>query len=395
MTGLSHSTKNLHEKFCCVIIPTYNNSKTIRTVIEEVLSITEDLIVVNDGSTDETLYILSEFSQPEIVSYETNKGKGHALQCGFKKAIELGYRHAITIDSDGQHKPSDIELFLKALEQNAGALMMGTRTFHGLENLPSKNSFANKFSNFWFRLQTGVKLDDTQSGFRLYPLELFQKKKYFSKKYEFELEVLVRAAWNGVQISSIPIQVIYLPGEQRVSHFRPFKDFTRISILNFFLTFLALIYFRPRMIVRKLRKKKLKDIIREDLLSGNLTNKKISVSLGFGVFMGILPIWGYQLVIGFIIAHIFKLSKTIFFLAANISLPPMLPFILYLSYVTGSLLTGEFSWKIDFDLNLQSIKTNLVQYLAGSVILAITAGLTTGFLSYLILPLIRKKKIHE
>lgn len=382
----------INEHRCSVIIPTYNNEQTIATVIEGVLEYTTDLIVVNDGSTDQTHRILSQFSQIEIISYEKNRGKGFALKCGFQRAIELGYSHAITIDSDGQHNPEDIPQFLDKLELNPQALIIGTRNFRVLENVPSKNSFANKFSNFWFRLQTGIKLNDTQSGFRLYPLFLFDKKRYFSTKYEYELEVLVRAAWRGTEIISIPVQVYYPPGDLRVTHFRPFRDFGRISILNFFLTILALLFFRPRMIIRKLRKKKIKDIIKEDLLSGNLSNKKIAVSLGFGIFMGILPIWGYQLVLGFILAHVFKMSKTIFFLAANISLPPLIPFILYLSYVTGSFVTGEFSWKIEFDPTFESIRANLVQYLAGSVLLAVFAGLTFGLLSYLILPLIRKNR---
>jgi glycosyltransferase involved in cell wall biosynthesis len=380
-----------HPSFC-VVIPTYNNGKTLADVINGVLQHTHDVIVVNDGSDDHTSDILLDFPKIHIVSYDKNRGKGHALKQGFKKALELKFEYAITIDSDGQHDPEDIISFTETLKREGKSLIVGARSLKGLENVPSRNSFANRFSNFWFHLQTGIRLNDTQSGFRLYPLSLFEKRKYVSRKYEFELEVLVRAAWRGINIISIPIYAYYAPLNERVSHFRPFRDFGRISILNFFLTFLAIAYYRPVMIIRKFRKKKLREIIREDLFSGKYSNKKIAASVGFGVFMGILPIWGYQLVVGFIIAHFLKMSKTIFFLAANISLPPMLPFILYLSYVTGSFVMGDFSWKVDFDLTLESIKQNLVQYLIGSVILAVVAGLFFGFLASVIVPFIRNRK---
>jgi len=377
---------------CCVIIPTYNNSGSLEKVMTDILAFTEDLIVVNDGSTDGTTEILNKYNYLHIISYPKNMGKGNALKMGFSKALELGYEYAITIDSDGQHQANELPVFLDALENNQGAIIIGTRNFKELENLPSKNNFANNFSNFWFYLQTGIKLKDTQSGYRLYPLKLFKKTRYFSRKYEFELEVLVRAAWSGIPIVSTPIQAIYPPKEERISHFRPFRDFSRISILNFFLTTLAIAFYRPRQIFRKFRKKKIKDIIRDEIMSGTSSRKIVASSIGFGVFMGIFPVWGYQLLIGFTVAHLLKMNKAIFFLAANISLPPFIPFILYLSFVTGSFVMGEGSWQVDFDLSLDAIKINIKQYLIGSVVLACVAGFFTGLLTFFIFPFIKKKK---
>lgn len=375
---------------CCVIMPTYNNGITVAAMISSILQHTKNLIVVNDGSTDKTTEILKDFPSIELISYSVNKGKGHALKAGFKKAIEMGYDYAITIDSDGQHNSDELHLFLDALEGNPGALIIGTRNFKHLENMPSKNNFANNFSNFWFRFQTSLRLEDTQSGYRLYPLKLFKKKRYFSTKYEFELEVLVRAAWGEVPIISIPIKAYYPPPSERVSHFRPFRDFSRISVLNFILTTLAIIYYKPRYFYRKYRKKKIKDIIRDDILADKTSNAVVAKSTGFGVFMGITPIWGYQLIVGFTIAHLLRMNKAVFFLAANISIPPFIPFILYLSYVTGSFVLGEGSWAIDFEMNFETIKQNIIQYLIGSVVLAVIAGLFAGFVTYLCLPFIKR-----
>jgi len=376
---------------CCVIIPTYNNIATVEDVINKTLLYTNDVIVVNDGSTDDSLSVLNKIENISLISYPRNKGKGNALRAGFKKAIELGFEYAITIDSDGQHNPGETPKFLDKLEQNPGSLIIGTRNFKNIENMPSKSNFANNFSNFWYNFQTGIKLQDTQSGYRLYPLSLFKKRKYYSGKYEFELEVIVRAAWKGLNILSIPVLAYYPPKEERVTHFRPFKDFFRISVLNFVLTTLAIIYFQPKRIIQKYRKKKLRDIIREDILSGKDSNRTIAVSIGFGVFMGIFPVWGYQLAIGFLIAHLLKMNKAIFFLAANISLPPFIPLILYLSYVTGSFVMGDGSWDVDMDLSLDAIKDNLKQYIAGSIVLAFIAGIFTWLVSFFLLTLFKRK----
>lgn len=377
---------------CCVLIPTYNNASTVEKIVKTALQHTPDVIVVNDGSTDGTDVILEAVPQITLIGYTKNKGKGHALKLGFQKAISLGFRYAITIDSDGQHNPDELPLFLDKLAAQPERLIIGQRHFKRIEHLPAKNSFANHFSNFWFRLQTGIDLADTQSGYRLYPLSLFENRRYYSRKFEFELEVLVRATWQGFPLETIPIVAHYPPNEERVTHFRPVQDFLRISLMHTILTTLAIVYFIPRRYYRKFRHKKMRDIIRNDIISNQTPNGLIAASIGFGVFMGIVPIWGYQLVVGLFLAHLFKLNKAVFFLAANISIPPFIPFILYLSYVTGSFVLGEGSWYVSFDLDLASIPANLKQYLVGSVVLAIMAGVFAGLLAYVILPMIKSRK---
>ncbi|MGM9816820.1 MAG: glycosyltransferase [Lepagella sp.] len=229
----------------CVLIPTYNNAGSLGHVIDDVLNFSSDVIVVNDGSTDSTLEVLDQFKDSiHILSYTQNRGKGHALKQGFKRAIDLGYKYAITIDSDGQHYPEDIPLFVEAIACNYGALIVGERDLSNVD-INGKSSFANKFSNFWFNLQTGKRLRDTQTGYRAYPLFSIHGLSCLTSRYEAELELLVFAAWHDVPIISIPIRVYYPPQEQRVSHFRPALDFTRISILNTILCILAIIYGLP------------------------------------------------------------------------------------------------------------------------------------------------------
>ena len=229
-----------------VLIPTYNNEKTLSRVLDGVLSYTPDVIVVNDGSTDSTAAILSGYPQVEIVTFPKNRGKGKALQEGFRVARARGYTYVLTIDSDGQHFPEDIPTFITTIEQEeVPTLLVGNRDMT-VEGVPKKSSFGHKFSNFWFHLETGVKLPDTQSGYRLYPLEVIPRH-YFTPKFEFEIEVLVRSSWRGVPIKPVPIRVLYDPSE-RVSHFRPVKDFARISLLNSILVLIAFLYIKPPMI---------------------------------------------------------------------------------------------------------------------------------------------------
>src|SRR5690606_3009166 len=120
-----------------------------------------------------------------------------ALKAGFKKAEDLGYDFVITIDSDGQHYPSDLIVFIEALqkENTKHLLLIGSRTMTG-PNVPKKSSFGNKFSNFWFWIETGIKLDDTQSGYRLYPVKEMNDMRLFTNRFEFEIEAIVKAAWR-------------------------------------------------------------------------------------------------------------------------------------------------------------------------------------------------------
>jgi glycosyltransferase involved in cell wall biosynthesis len=242
------------QKKVCVLVPTYNNELTLAKVLTGVLAYTDQVLVVNDGSTDGTSDILKNFPQVSLVSYTQNRGKGHALRTGFRHAVDGGYDYAITIDSDGQHFPDDLGKFLVKLKDHPNAIIIGARNMEQA-GVPGKSSFGNKFSNFWFRVETGLTMSDTQSGYRLYPVRAMKDFRFFTRKFEFEIEVLVTSAWNGIEITEVPVQVYYAEKEKRVSHFRPFKDFTRISILNTFLVFIALLYIKPRDFIRSTKKK--------------------------------------------------------------------------------------------------------------------------------------------
>lgn len=230
------------EKGACVIVPTYNNAGTVIDVLDRLQPFVENIIVVNDGSTDNTQQLLEAYDKPiTVVSYLKNGGKGCALKRGFEKAVKMGFVNAITIDSDGQHYPEDLPRFAETMKQHPGALIVGNRKLMQ-ENMPGKNTFANYFSNFWFMVQTWQYLPDTQTGYRVYPLIDLKGLNLLTCRYEAELELLVLSAWAGIDLVSTPIRVYYPPQEKRVSHFRPGYDFFRISVLNTVLCLLCLCY---------------------------------------------------------------------------------------------------------------------------------------------------------
>lgn len=235
-----------------VLIPTYNNAATLADVVSRSLSQGLPVLVVDDGSTDSTPDILKTLESSNslaltCIRHPRNMGKGTALKTGFKEAKRLGYSYVITLDSDGQHFPEDIPVLLK--EKGVRSLVVGSRSIRGKDG---SSSFANNFSNFWFRLYTWVDLPDTQTGYRLYPLNDLPGLWLLSSRYEAELTLLVFSAWKGLTLKPVPVKVAY--PEDRVSHFRPVKDFARITLLNTILLIVALLYGYPRMMLQKIRR---------------------------------------------------------------------------------------------------------------------------------------------
>jgi len=387
----SEFIKNINNIKGCIIIATYNNEKTLSSVIDGVLNQLKGnskLIVVNDGSTDSTLKILNSYKKEILIlSYNKNKGKGYALRQGLKKAIELGYNNAITLDSDGQHFPNDMPKLVQAAIDNPEAVIMGSRNMEQ-KGVPGKSSFGNKFSNFWFKVETFISLPDTQTGYRLYPLAPISKMKFYTTKFEFEIEVIVRLAWRGIKFNSVPVKVVY-EEENRISHFRPFIDFTRISILNTILVTICIFYYYPKRLfsINTLK------VIKNEAVKSEESNFNKSLSIAFGCFMGVIPIWGFQLLIGIPLAILMKLNLVLFIGAANISIPPFIPIILYISLIIGQfVLGGEIDHGQLWDTSFESIKGNIYTYVIGAIWFAFILFISSFSISFLLLKIFRPEK---
>lgn len=196
-------------------------------VIRKTLSHHLPVIVVDDGSTDNTYDAARSVPGIQVLRHRENRGKGAALVTGMKHAAGM-CRWAVCLDADGQHNPDDIPNLIATLPANRAAIIIGKRT--GMETAPWTSRFGRKFSNFWVWVSGAAFLADSQSGFRIYPLPETLDLNIAAKRYQYELEVLVKAARQGIGTIEVPVSVSYAPMGRRISHFRPFRDFMRNTL---------------------------------------------------------------------------------------------------------------------------------------------------------------------
>jgi glycosyltransferase involved in cell wall biosynthesis len=193
---------------------------------------------VDDGSTDATAATLAGIGGITVIRHGQNLGKGAALLSGFA-ALAGKADWAVTIDADGQHDPADIPALIAAIPAGTRPVVVGRREGMAAADVPWTSRFGRKFSNFWVRCAGGPAVADTQSGMRIYPLPEAAGLGCRARRFQFEVEVLVRARWAGIPVVEAPVRVSYTPGRKRLSHFRPFVDFCRNSE-----TFTRLIWLR-------------------------------------------------------------------------------------------------------------------------------------------------------
>ena len=213
-----------------VVIPVYNHGDTLRGVAEKALQTGFEVLVVDDGSTDNGMLTISDI-ECLTHSLPVNRGKGAAILAGAKIASAKGYDAIITVDADGQHDPAGIPLLAEETQNQWPVIVLGDRCMDE-ENVPRSSLFGRSFSNFWVRLETGWSLPDTQSGMRLYPVRELLLLSIHTSHYDFEIESLVRGAWAGIPIRSVSIPVHYPPSDERISHFDKFRDNVRLTLLH-------------------------------------------------------------------------------------------------------------------------------------------------------------------
>jgi glycosyltransferase involved in cell wall biosynthesis len=228
----------------CVVVPVFNHGATVQRIVRESRRVFP-VIVVDDGSADQGPGILARENDITLVTLPVNRGKAAALKAGFAKADTLGFTHAITIDADGQHPTDALVQFAIACRRQPEALIIGVRDLRAA-GAPAVRRLSNALSSFWFRFETGLRLSDTQCGYRVYPLAAVQRLQVRSDRYAYELEILVKAAWAGIPLRSQPVRVDYAAATSRLSHFAPLRDFARISRLHARLAIQALCVPAPR-----------------------------------------------------------------------------------------------------------------------------------------------------
>lgn len=206
----------------CIIIPTYNESREIARIVRLIRQYGLDVLVVDDGSKDNTAAIARE-NGARLIENSRNEGKGASLIKGFNYALSNGYDAVITMDGDGQHLPQEIAPFISLGENSDSAILIGNR-MQKTRNMPLVRIATNKFMSWLISSIAGQKIPDSQCGFRLIKKEALQKIKLSTSKYETESEILIKAARQGFKIESVPIKSVYI---NAVSRINPFLDTLR------------------------------------------------------------------------------------------------------------------------------------------------------------------------
>ena len=371
----------------CIVIPCYNHTGTVGDVARAAAALLP-VIVVDDGSTERV-------EVPEgvtLIRFEQNRGKGAALRAAFERATQAGFTHAVTIDADGQHAAEDIPKILEAAAREPGALVVGVRDF-AAAGAPTARRRSNEFSNFWVRVETGVRLPDTQCGFRCYPLGPTLALRVRAERYAYELEALVRAAWTELALVTVPVGCTYQPEQVQRSHFRPLVDTLRISQLNMKLSLQA--WFAPASLRKawSLRERQtMGQVLREFFVEHAHEPGRLACAVGLGLFCGVAPIWGWQMVVAAAVAHRLQLNKVIALLASNISILPLAPVILWGGLETGHrMFTGQWLEISVKAMTRSTISEHLLHWVVGSLVLAAATGAAGAALTYAVARLVRRR----
>lgn len=360
---------------CAVVIPVYNHGQSLRQVVERSLKVHPLVIVVDDGSTDGGAATLADLPV-RLVRLTPNHGKGKALQAGAAEAARAGADHMICLDADGQHYPEDIPLFLNAVAATPKAVIVGRRDFN-TPHVPGSSRFGRAFSSFWMCVQTGVHVDDMQSGFRAYPLAVLQRVHPGEPGYAFEVEILVRAAWAGFEIREIDIRVYYPPPAERISHFRSVFDNLRISLLNTRLTIRALL---PLPFDRQEDAVSLRHPWKSlrRLLASGTPPRELGKSAAAGMALSSLPLPGLQSLLLLYCVGRLGLNRVCALAMIPLTWPPVVP---GLAVLLGYRLRNG-QWLTEFSLQTLGYEApqRLLDWMVGGFCLAPVLGLVAGAL---------------
>ena len=377
-----------------VVIPVYNHVKTLRGVVEGALAQGFPVLVLDDGSTDGSLDSVSDLPVGRH-RLSVNGGKGGAILAAAELARNSGFQAIMTIDADGQHDPADAPLLQAKAVSSWPCIVIGARMME-TENVPRSSVFGRDFSNFWVRLECGQTLPDTQSGYRIYPVQFLESARFFSRRYTFEIEVLVRGSWAGLPVLSTPVPVYYPPGDERISHFHKFKDNLRLSCLHTFLVTRSLVPWpHLRLFPGEDGVERPPSIFHPALFFRALTREhssttQLAAAVWVGIFLGALPIIPFGIAAIVYACHRLHLNKLAAVGASNLCCAPFVPFLCI--ELGHYLLYGEFWYEFNRHTLLDEIHYRLLEWLIGSLLVGPLLGAMGALLTYYLVKMFRKRK---
>lgn len=392
-----------------VVAPTYDNARTLGDVVRGVAALGLPLIVVNDGSSDATADVLADLARSEgsltVITHSRNRGKAAALRTGFAVATEAQYTHAVTIDTDGQHDPAEIPKLLDRARLEPNALVLGLRD-EGAPGYPARSRLGRRLSNLFIRMESGLRVDDSQCGLRVYPLGLVRAVRCGAGRFGFETEIVTRAAWAGCPVVEAPVACRYLPPGERVSHLNPLLDTLRAVGMHARLLARALLPWprhpqwpartgaddvkpapnsRPGFARRVLRWLDPRDAWRQ-ARRDRVSRETFSAGLAVGAFIGNLPAYGFHAPIGLYVARRLHLHPAAVFVGTNVSMPPLGALLNAAAIALGHvLLRGSFPTPDAFDFKRHGawtiLRNLLLEWSLGSVIVGLLCAAVVFMLS--------------
>jgi len=375
-----------------IAIPVYNNRDTVRSVAEECRSLMKHVLVIDDGSTDADLAALLSGLDVVVLKHPENLGKGRAIMTASRYVEDQGGDYMITIDADGQHMPRDIGKLLPLINDEHPTIVIGARDFN-TEHVPASSRFGRSFANFWLRVETGRIVDDCQSGFRAYPVRYLDRMEFKGRRYDFEAEVLAKAAWAGLAITTTPIEVRYPKPEERVSSFKPFLDNMRLTAIHSMLV--------GRRLVPWPHKKLVKDANAFDvsllrhpgkalrmLIMEQATPEGLAMSAAVGMFLAVLPLLFVHSLVILYVALRLNLNKIVALNVQHLAMPPFIP---ALCIEVGYYLRhGEWLTDLSFKTVFEQFSSRLYEWFLGSLIIAPMSAVLVGAVMYTAAATIKK-----
>lgn len=373
----SHNPRAVDHIWCAVAV--YNNRETLRAVVEGCLNYLGNVVVVDDGCTDADVRRLLDGLDVTILRHERNMGKGEAILTASRYIEKRGGLYMITIDADGQHNPDDILKFIPVIAESETALIVGARDF-SVPNIPGSSRFGRRFANFWLRVETGQYIDDCQSGFRAYPVRYLNQLVFRGRHYDFEAEVLAKAAWAGLTLKTVKVSVYYPRPEDRVSSFRPFVDNLRLSLVHSMLVLMRLVPFGHKRLVpgKKFDLTLLlhPGIVLRMLMKENATPEGLALSAAVGSFLSVLPILFAHTAVILYVAVRFNLNKIVALNVQHLFMPPFVPALcIELGFYVRH---GRWLTDLSFETVFRQFSDRLYEWLLGSLIVAPIASLLVG-----------------
>jgi glycosyltransferase involved in cell wall biosynthesis len=372
------------EQIWCAV-PVFNNAATVRAVVAGCRSIMKNIIVIDDGSTDADVSALLSGLDVTVLRHEKNLGKGQAILTASRHIEQHGGEYMITIDADGQHDPRDIETFFPLMREGGSELIIGSRDFD-TENVPASSRFGRSFANFWLKVETGRTVDDCQSGFRAYPVRYLNQLRFKGNRYDFEAEVLAKAAWAGLALITVPIKVMYPKPGERVSSFKPFLDNLRLTRIHSMLVGRRLIPLPHKKLVRDPAAFDLSLLrhpakVLKMLLLENATPEGLAMSAAIGIFLAVLPIlFMHTLVILYVSVRL-NLNKMVALNVQHLAMPPFIP---ALCIEVGYYLRhGAWLTDLSFKTVFEQFSSRLYEWFLGSLIVGPLAAVLAGGLVYI------------